>query len=286
MNHEPRPLSALERTHARTAYLRLTLFKWLLVVFASLILMLGIILPVAFVIDDTRAHLALIIFMGLLDLLVVALALFIMAHGLGRAATLRPTTAQLRGRLIEKTHTASTGNGGGRYTVYTYFIDDQQIVWPAGAERLYKPLVGQTITLTVAMIDMRSRAGLKALLEGIGIEALKKQPAAVGVVLACPPVIDVHGTLTRYGRYYLLRYQLKTAAAIGLFVALFLLPSLYPATTDWLVGRSHVTMLAIILGWAIGSVVVTYLIARGYQGLRKWLNPAYDDTPHEERLKG
>ncbi|MFI0472489.1 hypothetical protein ACGLWX_07175 [Halomonas sp. HMF6819] len=286
MSNHIRPLTALEKHHARTVYLRVVFFKWLLVLFGSFFLVLSVILPVAFVFDDIRAPLALIIFMGLLDLLVVALALFIMAHGLGRAATLRHTTAQLRGRLIEKTRTASAGNGGGRYTVYTYFIDDQQIVWPAGAERLYKPLVGQTITLTVAMIDMRSRAGLKALLEGIGIEALKKKPAAVGVVLECPPVIDVHGALTKYGRYYLLRYQLKVAAVIGLFVALFLLPSLHPVTTDWLVGQSHVTMLAIILGWGIGSVALTYFIARGYQGLRKWLNPAYDDTPHEEKLKG
>lgn len=286
MSPTPRPLTALETFHARTVYLRLTLFKGLVVLSGTLFVILSLVLPVAFVMDDIRAPLPLILFLIVLDVLLAALGVLFVAHGLGRATTLCTTTEVLHGRLIEKKHTGSAGNGGGRYTVYTYFIDNIQIHWPPGAESLYKPLVGQRITLTVAMIAMRSRAHLQALLEGIGIRALKKKPTGLGVVLECPQRIDVHSALERYGRYFLLRYQLKMAAVLSLFVAIFLLPSFHPDATDWLVGQSHFLMIAIILGWIVGCGVVTFFVARGYQALRKWLNPDYDDTSHEEKLKG
>lgn len=85
--------------------------------------MASVALPVAFVADDIHAPLPLIVFMSLVDLLIVALGVLFIAHGLGRATTLSHTTTQLRGRRIEKKRTASAGNGGGRFTVYTYFID-------------------------------------------------------------------------------------------------------------------------------------------------------------------
>ncbi|WP_252106390.1 MULTISPECIES: hypothetical protein [unclassified Halomonas] len=286
MSNQTRPLTALEKHHARTVYLRVVFFKWLLVLLGSFFLVLSVILPVAFVMDDIRAPVLLIGFLIVLDLVVAVLGVLCIAHGLGRVTTLRHTTTQVRGRLIEEKRTASAGNGGGRYTVYTYFIDDVQLSWPPGAERLYKPLIDHTITLTVAMIDIKSRPRLKAFVKCFGIDPNKEKSRGLGVVLKCQRVINVHGVLETYGRYYLLRYQFQVAVVIGLSVTLALLPTLHPDSTDWLIRQSHFVQLLIIAGCVIGSGVVTFFTVKGYQALRKLLNPAYDDTPHEEKLKG
>ncbi|WP_447928128.1 hypothetical protein [Vreelandella sp. EE27] len=282
MSKHTRPLTALEKHHARTVYLRMMLFKCLLVLFGMFFLVLSVALPVAFVVDDIRASLLLIGFLIVLDLVVAALGVLCIAHGLGRATTLRHTTTQVRGRLIEEKRTASAGNGGGRYTVYTYFINDMQLSWPPGAERLYKPLIDQTITLTVAMIDIRSRPRLQALVKCFGIDPDKEKSPGLGVVLKCQKAINVHGALEKYGRYYLLRYQLKLAAGFGFFAALALLFFMHPTSNGWMVQQSPLMQGMIITGYVFGSIVLAALVANGYPALRKRLNSDYDATPHEE----
>ncbi|WP_110598795.1 hypothetical protein [Salinicola lusitanus] len=286
MSNTSRQLTYLEKAHAHMVYLRVVFFKWLIVVLGTIITLLSIALPVAFIYDNIRAPLLLTGFLMLMNLVIMVLGVLFVAHGLGRAATLRSTTDKLHGRLIEKRNTGSSGNGGGRFTTYTYFIDKTQLYWPPGAESIYKPLVDQQITVTVAMIDIRNRAKLSSLLNIIGIDKLKEKPLGMGVVLEFRKVIDIHSVLEKYGRYYLLRYQLQWAAGFGFFSALAFFLLTHSATGDWMSQKSHFTQAMIIFGYIFGSILTAAFVANKYPAVRKLLNPEYDSTPHKERLKG
>ncbi|WP_018718211.1 hypothetical protein [Arhodomonas aquaeolei] len=289
MDTDNRPLSALERYHARSIHLRLILFKWLALFFGVVLTLLGLMLPVAFAFDRQSVPLPLLLLLVLLDLVIIALGLFITAHGLWRDTKLRETATQLHGKLTEKKHTVVNPNTGSRTTHRLYFIDDIQISWPSGSETVYLPLVGRDIELTVAMIDVKSRNRLKALRQRVGIDKLAgpgKHPSGIAVVLNYRQAVNIHGVLDKYGRNYLLGYQLRWAIGAGLFVALTFFLLMQPYTLTFLSQTNFLLMLLVLIGYAIGGALAMGLVIEGYQKLRKRLDPDYDDTPHEERLKG
>ncbi len=59
-----------------------------------------------------------------------------------------------------------------------------------------------------------------------------------------------------------------------------------PYTLTFLSQTNFLLMLLVLIGYAIGGALAMGLVIEGYQKLRKRLDPDYDDTPHEERLKG
>ncbi|WP_110643364.1 hypothetical protein [Salinicola sp. CPA57] len=242
-------------------------------------------MAVAFVYDNIREPILLVGVMILVDLAVMAIGILFIAHGLGRAATLEPITTQLHGRLIEKKVTGSTGNGG-RFTTYTYFINDIQLYWPPGAEIIYAPLVDNTITLTVAMINVRSRPALQALLNFSRLKTLKEKPSGMGVVLEYHNAINIHGVLEKYGSFYLLRYRLKVATAFCSFALLAAFLLTRTSIGDWLIQKSLPVQVTLGFGYVVASILATALTMNRYRAFRKWLDFDYDDTSHEERLKG
>ncbi|MCS2608504.1 hypothetical protein [Halomonas dongshanensis] len=286
MSKPNRPLTGLETYYARTVYVRLILLKWVLLVLGILLTLLGIGLPVAFVVDDMRISPLMMMFLFALALVIFALGLFITAHGLWRQMTLSPTTTQLRGTLIEKRRTAVSPNTGSRSTHYEYYIDAIRICWPPNSEGIYRPLVGQYVALSVAMIDISSLQKLKTLLARLNKRLLGQDIDGVGIVLNHQGTINIHGVLAKYGRHYLLIHQLQWALSFCLFAALTLYIAMQPFMVTFIARTNVLLVLLAMVLYLLGVCTAGYFIFKGYQKIRKWLDPRYDDTPHEERLRG
>ncbi|MFI0472488.1 hypothetical protein ACGLWX_07170 [Halomonas sp. HMF6819] len=280
MNHNARPLTALETTHVRTVYLRLVALKWVALLFGGLCWLLGLALPAALVVDPLGLPELAGLFMLLLSLFFLAAGALFIALGLRQALRQRGTTTRLHGTLTK----VQINVRGSVY--YRYFIDDTQIMWPPGARDLYVRSVGRPVSLTVAMIDLAPRQKVHAFLARWTPKTLKRQPSGYAVVLNYSPYINIHGALAKYGRYFLLFYQLKWALGMGLWVALTLLVIMQPFVLTLVARSSIIAFLLALVGYFIVTGLICCAVIKGYHTLRKWLSPDYDDTPHEERLKG
>ncbi|UYG00652.1 hypothetical protein [Halomonas sp. GD1P12] len=280
MNHNARPLTALEKTHVRTVYLRLVALKWVALLFGGLFWLLGLALPAALVVDPQGLPELAGLFMLLLSLFFLAAGTLFLALGLRQALRQRGATTRLHGTLTE----VRINVRGSVY--YRYFINDTQIMWPPGAQDLYARSIGRPLSLTVAMIDLAPRQKVHAFLARWAPKTLKRQPSGFAVVLNYSPYINIHGALEKYGCYFLLFYQLKWALGMGLWVALTLLVIMQPFVLTLVARGSIITFLLALVSYFIVTGLVFCAVIKGYHTLRKWLNPDYDDTPHEERLKG
>ncbi|WP_252106389.1 MULTISPECIES: hypothetical protein [unclassified Halomonas] len=280
MNHNARPLTALEKNHVCTVYLRLVALKWVALLFGGLCWLLGLALPAALVVDPQGLPKLAGLFMLMLSLFFLAAGTLFLALGLRQALRQRGTTTRLHGTLTM----VRINVRGSVY--HRYFIDDTRIMWPPSARDLYARSVGRPVSLTVAMIDLAPRQKVQAFLARWTPKTLKRQPSGFAVVLNYSPYINIHGALAKYGRYFLLWYQLKWALGMGLWVALTLLVIMQPFVLTLVARSSITTFLLALVGYFIVTGLVCCLVIKGYHRLRKWLSPDYDDTPHEERLKG
>ncbi len=73
---------------------------------------------------------------------------------------------------------------------------------------------------------------------------------------------------------------------MGLWVALTLLVIMQPFVLTLVARSSIITFLLALVGYFIVTGLVCCAVIKGYHTLRKWLNPDYDATPHEQRLRG
>ncbi|WNL38290.1 hypothetical protein RN346_13420 [Halomonas sp. PAMB 3232] len=92
--------------------------------------------------------------------------------------------------------------------------------------------------------------------------------------------------VAKYGRHYLLRYHAGTALWATALAALTLFVIMQPVTTDFLVSINFFLSLLAVVGYLAGLAVVSLLVFKGYRALRRRFDPGFDETPHEERLKG
>ncbi|WP_447957284.1 hypothetical protein [Vreelandella sp. EE7] len=190
----------------------------------------------------------------------------------------------LRGTITRERRRKVNAVTGGRHTLRIDFIDDIQLRWPYGADPIFDPLEGQHVELMVAMIEIRHRGPWTRLRDFLG--CAKARPRKVAVVLEYGKAIQLHAALEKYGRHYLLRYHATVTAVIIALVALSLLILIQPATTDFLIRINFFLSLLAVLGYLAGLLLITLLVGKVIRALRQRFDPSFDETPHEERLKG
>lgn len=284
VSQQPRPLSDLERYHARTVQAGLKLINALAMTAGLASLFFGLALPVAFIADGKRVPLVAILLLVLLTLFLLAAGAFLIAYARCHPITLARTATRLQGTLWRRHRSNVNAVTGGRHTLYIGFIDDIQLRWPYGADIIFDPLEGEHVELTVAMIEIAHREPWTRLRAWVGCS--KARPKKVAVVLEYDNALHVHGALAKYGRHYLLRYHAGTALWAGALAALTLFVIMQPVTTDFLVSINFFLSLLAVVGYLAGLVVISLLAFRGYRTLRRRVDPGFDETPHVEKLKG
>ncbi|WP_252106391.1 MULTISPECIES: hypothetical protein [unclassified Halomonas] len=283
MGQQSRPLSDLERYHARTVYTGLKLQDGLILMGGSVFLLLSLGLPVAFFLDGKRLVLSEIMMIGLATLLLAALSTLAILYA-RHHVTLASTATALQGTLVRKRRRQMNPVTGVGHTRYVDFIDDIELRWPAGADAIVDPLEGQYIELKIAVIEITHGSTWTRLREWVG--SARARPRQVGVVLEYEKAIHIHGALAQYGRRYLLRYRARLTAVVTFIVALSLFILIQPATTHFLVRTNFLLSLLAIVGYVAGAFMITLLVGKVIKALRRRFDPGFDETPHEERLKG
>ncbi len=270
----------MEKSHVRTFYLRLIVLKWIVLLFGGALLLTGLTLPTALFFDRQGVPELLGLFMIVLGILFLGVGVLCIALGLRLAFMPMSKTAQLRGHLIER----RVYYKGSVYR--RYFIEDTQIYWPPGSSDILRPMIGRYISLTVAMIALKPHARLQELLARFASATLKKQPSAYAVVLRYQPAINIHQSLKKYGRYYLVIYQMTYIIGAVCWAALTLYIAMQPFTLALVSQGNVLIFLLAMIGYFIASGLALYGLLKIYILLRKWLNPHYDDTPLEQKLRG
>lgn len=157
MSQQSRPLSDLEHYHARTVQAGLKLINALAMTAGITFLLLGLVLPVAFIADGKRLPLVAILLLALMMLFLLAAGAFLISYACFHPIKRAGTATRLQGTLWRRHRRGVNFVTGGRHTLYIDFIDDIQLRWPYDADTIFDPLEGQHVAPTVAMIEIAHR---------------------------------------------------------------------------------------------------------------------------------
>ena len=179
--------------------------------------------------------------------------------------------SKITGILIEK---------GASDRGYSYHIDDQQIFWPAGSSRLYKPDINRPIELIVSTFSSKNPENAAKLY------TMFSETINAAVVLEFKDSIHMHNALSKYGLRFLKKFIWNITLKVIVFFSLSAI-ILY-SFPDYLDAQHYslwinICYVLLVLIWA---GLVLYFVQHLYLKLAPLFNLPIDTTSIIEKLKG
>lgn len=265
-----RALTPLEFGYAR-GHFRLLSWGHIIAVVIGLAMV-----PICFVIAgliggeyNTRAPF-LMLFAPLLVLASLGLGAFIIWFAPKRKHALQDGAFVFDGIMEENVSRLFNPKTGQSATIRKYRIGDANIIWPSGAESIYRPFVNKRIQVMAAVITRSNPLTL-----------FGEQPRDA-VVLEFGDSIRIHHALQKYGRNLFLVYHIKTFLFSLVFAGLVAIAVIYffPETYD----HNGFTAFLAIVGLTISSILVFVVSFVVFEWITEHLGIRM--IPIEEKLRG
>lgn len=245
------------------------------------VVLLGLLVPVGLVVEGR--NIGPLEFFVLMVFLVVVLFggwLLIRVGISQKKITLLPGVYKVKGVLEEASRGVVNPNTGYRQVVRKYLVGDVALFWPLESESICLPYVGRNVEVYVAI--MESSFSWRIFKKPSVINAEKFS----GIVLGFYDVLDVDAVLSKYGKNYFLLNYLKGCSLMLAMGGGFICVMAY--TMDNRILEEGGTLYLVLFYLVVAVFMALFFSAIGwlYRKIRKAVDPDFDVTSHEERLKG
>ena len=175
-------------------------------------------------------------------------------YGWKRKHALLDGAFEFDGILTEQVTRVINPKTGQVSTNYQYRIGDANIIWPPGAQPIYKPVVNERIQVTAAQITRSNPIALFG-----GKSKFDEQPRDA-VVLEFRDRIRIHYAVQKYGKNMFLIYHAQMILAGIVGAALLLGGVLYVVFTQEIYRQSTFIQISLIIGLTVGFCFVLLVI--------------------------
>lgn len=212
----------------------------------------------------------LVLFAPLLALASLGLGAFIIYFAPKRKHALQEGAFVFDGIMEENVSRLFNPKTGQSATIRKYRIGDANIIWPSGAESIYRPFVNKRIQVTAAQVT-RSNP----------LTRFGEQPRDA-VVLEFGDSIRIHHALEKYGRNLFLVYHVQAWLYSLVFagIAVIAFTYFFPETYD----HSRFSAFFAIIGLSISSILIFVIFFVAFERITEALGMRM--IPIEEKLKG